>query len=50
VIGDPMVGRVRPEEGAGGGYGVWLANQLCELVQIRSVPGGSVVRLHKLTT
>jgi hypothetical protein len=25
---------------------VWLVNQLCDLVQMRSLPGGNVVRLH----
>ena len=29
-----------------GGRGVWLANQLCDLVQIRSGAAGTVVRLH----
>jgi hypothetical protein len=27
------------------GFGLWLANQLCDLVQIRSFDGGSAVRL-----
>ena len=26
--------------------GVWMANQLCDLVQVRSGPAGTVVRLH----
>jgi anti-sigma regulatory factor (Ser/Thr protein kinase) len=42
----PLIGRQRPGPGQVGGHGMWLANQLCELVQIRSFPGGSVVRLH----
>ena len=29
-----------------GGRGVWIANQLCDLVQVRSGEDGSVVRLH----
>jgi hypothetical protein len=29
-----------------GGRGVWLANQLCDLVQIRSAPRSTQVRLH----
>jgi anti-sigma regulatory factor (Ser/Thr protein kinase) len=42
-----LVGRSRPaREGQVGGYGVWLANQLCELVQVRSFASGSVVRVH----
>jgi anti-sigma regulatory factor (Ser/Thr protein kinase) len=43
---DPLVGRMRPEGLQDGGYGVWLMNQLCDLVQIRSFEDGSVVRLH----
>ena len=47
VIDDPLVGRERPLVNAAGGCGLWLANQLCDLVQVRSFAGGSVVRLHK---
>jgi anti-sigma regulatory factor (Ser/Thr protein kinase) len=46
-IRDPLVGRTRPAVDAQGGRGVWLANQLCDLVQIRSSRAGSVVRVHK---
>jgi anti-sigma regulatory factor (Ser/Thr protein kinase) len=42
----PLAGRVRPELGQTDGWGLWLANQLCDLVQLRTLPGGSVVRLH----
>ena len=42
----PLAGRERPVPGQLGGYGLWLANQLCDLVQIRSLPAGTVVRLH----
>jgi anti-sigma regulatory factor (Ser/Thr protein kinase) len=45
-IGDPLVGRRRPSGNDTGGYGLWLANQLCELVQVRSTRDGSVIRLH----
>jgi anti-sigma regulatory factor (Ser/Thr protein kinase) len=45
-IADPLVGRERPAFGRSGGRGLWLANQLCDLVQVRSFPEGSVVRLH----
>ena len=47
LIADPLVGRRRPSRGQAGGYGVWLANQLCDLVQVRTFAGGSAVRLHK---
>jgi anti-sigma regulatory factor (Ser/Thr protein kinase) len=46
-IEDPLVGRSRPEPDAHGGRGVWLVNQLCDLVQIRSGPAGTIVRVHK---
>ena len=26
--------------------GFWVVNQLCDLVQVRSTPAGSAVRLH----
>jgi len=43
---DPMAGRFRPGPESPGGRGLWLANQLCELVQLRNTPAGSVVRLR----
>jgi anti-sigma regulatory factor (Ser/Thr protein kinase) len=45
-IDDPLVGRERPAFARAGGRGLWLANQLCDLVQVRSFATGSVVRLH----
>lgn len=42
----PLIGRQRPGFERVGGRGLWLANQLCDLVQIRTEPGGTVVRLH----
>lgn len=45
-IHEPLVGRRRPSVGAVGGHGLWLVNQVCELVQIRSSDAGTVVRLH----
>lgn len=42
----PLVGRLRPKAGTSGGHGLWMANQLCDLVQIRSRRGSTVVRLH----
>jgi anti-sigma regulatory factor (Ser/Thr protein kinase) len=45
-IDDPLVGRQRPGGAQIGGYGLWLANQVCDLVQVRSGPGGSTVRVH----
>lgn len=45
-IDDPLVGRGQPGPDQVSGFGLWLANQLCDLVQIRTFPTGSVVRLH----
>jgi anti-sigma regulatory factor (Ser/Thr protein kinase) len=42
----PLTGRLRPAPVQEGGRGVWMANQLCDLVQIRSGPEGTTVRLH----
>ena len=45
-ITEPLVGREAPPKDRFGGRGVWLANQLCDLVQLRSSPEGTTVRLH----
>jgi anti-sigma regulatory factor (Ser/Thr protein kinase) len=45
-ISESMVGRLRPRPESEDGRGVWLAHQLCDLVQIRSTPLGTVIRLH----
>jgi anti-sigma regulatory factor (Ser/Thr protein kinase) len=42
----PLAGRERPRLGQVGGYGLWLANQVCDLVQVRAYAAGGVVRLH----
>lgn len=45
VITDPLAGRRRPSVLVGGKAGLWIANQVCDLLQIRSAPGlGTVVR------
>ena len=47
-IADPLIGRRRPVVGVhGGGFGMWIAIQCCDLVQLRSFPDGTVVRLHQ---
>jgi len=48
LIEEPLVGRIRPDVNQEGGRGLWLANQLCDLVQIRSGAEGTTVRLHVL--
>jgi len=45
VITDPLAGRRRPSVLVGGKAGLWIVNQVCDLLQIRSAPGrGTVVR------
>jgi anti-sigma regulatory factor (Ser/Thr protein kinase) len=45
-IDQPLVGRVRPALTQQSGRGLWLANQLCDLMQIRSGPAGTSIRLQ----
>jgi anti-sigma regulatory factor (Ser/Thr protein kinase) len=44
-IAQPFAGREPPDPGKAGGYGLWLANQVCDLVQVRSSQAGTAVRL-----
>lgn len=46
VITDPLLGLRRPSASSSGGRGLWLANHLCDLVQLRSTSAGSRVRMH----
>jgi hypothetical protein len=43
---DPLVGRDPAAASAGPARGLWIAHQLCDLVQVRSPETGTVVRLH----
>ena len=45
TISDPLAGRRRPDR-ASSGYGLWVVNQICDLVELRSAPGRTVARLH----
>jgi len=45
TITDPLAGREHPGASSERGRGLWIANQVCDLVQIRTYPSGSVVRL-----
>ncbi len=46
-IGDPLAGSMRPDPAApGGGRGLWVVHQLCDLVETRSGPAGTTTRLH----
>ncbi len=44
----PFPGHLPPELDTERGRGLWLARQLCELLEVRTGPGGSVLRLHFL--
>jgi anti-sigma regulatory factor (Ser/Thr protein kinase) len=46
VVADPLIGRRRPTVEQTGGWGVYIAHQVCDLVQLRSGAHGTVVRLH----
>jgi anti-sigma regulatory factor (Ser/Thr protein kinase) len=46
TVVDPLIGHRRPATGALTGRGLWLVNQLCDLVQLRSSLVGTVVRVH----
>ncbi len=43
---DPMAGRICASTDASGGRGLWIANQICDLVQIRDTEAGTTVRLR----
>ena len=45
-VASPLVGRRTPGTYEEDNRGLWLANQLCDLVQLRAPASGSVVRLH----
>jgi anti-sigma regulatory factor (Ser/Thr protein kinase) len=45
-IRQPLVGRARPGLDRENGRGLWMVNQLCDLVQLRSSAAGTVARLH----
>lgn len=47
-ITEPLVGRFLPDQQQGGGRGIWLVNQVCDLVQIRTTPGRTAVRIRVL--
>lgn len=46
ALTDPLAGRELPSQDGEGQRGLWLANQLCDLVQIRVFDSRTVVRLH----
>ena len=44
-VADPLTGRLMPPLESEGGRGVYLVNQLCDLVQLRSSDSGTTVRV-----
>jgi anti-sigma regulatory factor (Ser/Thr protein kinase) len=45
-ITDPLVGRRRPDGDSFRHGGLWVVNQVCDLVELRSGPDGTTVRMH----
>lgn len=45
-ITDPLAGRRRPPPDTGGGQGLWIVHQVCDLVEFRTGPDGTVIRVH----
>ncbi len=45
-IPDPLAGRRQQPPDALGGHGLWLVNRVCDLVERRTSPAGTMTRLH----
>jgi anti-sigma regulatory factor (Ser/Thr protein kinase) len=45
-IKDVLAGRRPPDHDHPGGQGLWLVNKVCDLVELRTGPGRTTVRLH----
>lgn len=45
-IDAPLVGRIRPDRRQPSGRGIWLVNHVCDLVEVRSSPAGTVARVR----
>jgi anti-sigma regulatory factor (Ser/Thr protein kinase) len=45
-ISDPLAGSRRPEPGATSGFGLWMVNQVCDRVDLRSDQTGTTIRMH----
>jgi anti-sigma regulatory factor (Ser/Thr protein kinase) len=46
TIADPLAGQRRPSLEAMGGHGLWIVNQVCDEVELRSDESGTTIRLH----
>jgi anti-sigma regulatory factor (Ser/Thr protein kinase) len=49
-ISDPLAGRLRPGPGETGGQGLWVVNQVCDLVEVRTGRSGTTIRLRMSLT
>lgn len=47
LVAPALVGRRHPPLDGEGGRGLWLTHQLCDLVQVRAMASGTLVRLHQ---
>lgn len=47
-IADPLAGRIPPPGDSARGRGLWLVNRLTDLVQLRTRPGASTIRIHTI--
>jgi anti-sigma regulatory factor (Ser/Thr protein kinase) len=45
-ITDPLAGRMCPPADSGGGHGLWVVHQVCDLVEMRTNRSGTTFRLH----
>ncbi|MGO8959479.1 MAG: anti-sigma factor RsbA family regulatory protein [Streptosporangiaceae bacterium] len=45
-ISDPLAGYFRPAGDMPGRQGLWLVNQICDLVEVRTASAGTTIRMH----
>jgi anti-sigma regulatory factor (Ser/Thr protein kinase) len=46
TITDPLAGQRQPSLEARGGHGLWIVNEVCDQVELRSDETGTTIRLH----
>jgi anti-sigma regulatory factor (Ser/Thr protein kinase) len=49
TLTDPLAGRRRPAKPEHG-HGLWVVNQICDLVELRAGPAATTVRMHMRTS
>jgi anti-sigma regulatory factor (Ser/Thr protein kinase) len=45
-VADPLAGSRAPRPGATSGHGLWMVNQVCDRVELRSDETGTTIRMH----